>query len=70
VVVDFDVVVGAVLDLADDLCLSLDPPDEPADAGDSVVGVVWVGNDAGIRVAVDRLFFGRLGESWGQLDSR
>jgi hypothetical protein len=46
VLVDFDLVVGAVFDLADDLGLPLGPTVEAADPGDAVIGVVGMGDDA------------------------
>ncbi len=47
VIVDFNVLVGTVFDLADDLYLPLGPAEQAADAGDSVIGVVGMRDDAG-----------------------
>ena len=47
VVFGFDVVVGAVFDLTDDLQLPLGPTAKAADAGDAILRIVGVGNDAG-----------------------
>ena len=49
---DFDVIVGAVLDLADDLQLPLGPAVKATDADDAVVGFLRSGMTQMIRVAI------------------